>query len=91
MNKSLSDSEFDLPNIQFNMNDVYSRLFNNVILSQNILKNKIKKQKKENELYGTSNKLEISKNNINTYTNKTPKTKFSKKKVLQIVCIICDT
>jgi hypothetical protein len=82
LNKSLSDSEFDLPNIKFNINNVYSRLFNNVILSQNILKNKISKQKKENELYETNNKLEVHKNNIKAYTNKTPKSKNPKKKIV---------
>ena len=50
LNRSLSDKEFDLPNIKFNMNDVYSRLFNNVILNQNTLRDKILKKKKiENE------------------------------------------
>ena len=50
LNRSLSDKQFDLPNIKFNMNDVYSRLFNNVILNQNTLRDKILKKKKiENE------------------------------------------
>lgn len=49
LNRSLSDQKFNLPDIKFNMNDVYSRLFNNAILNQNILRDKILQKKKENE------------------------------------------
>ena len=45
LNRSLSDQNFDLPNIKFNMNDVYSRLFNNAILNPNLLRIKISKEK----------------------------------------------
>ena len=83
LNKSISDSTFILPNMQFNMYDVYSRLFNNVILSQNILKEK-KKQSKGNERYETGNKTDKSKNMLQTYKKNIPKTpqKSNNKKLL---------
>ena len=80
LHRSLSDTKFDLPNIQFNMNDVYSRLFNNAILNQNLLRNKIYKKKQENERYQNNNNFENNKNNNNINNNniKNPK----KKKVI---------
>ena len=66
LSKSLSDSKFDLPNIKFNMNDVFSRLFNNAILNQNILRDKISKEKKEKEKEETTQKNSVQNNKINT-------------------------
>jgi DNA-binding transcriptional ArsR family regulator len=72
LNRTLSDSDFDLPNIKFNMSDVYSRLFNNVILTPNSLRNKLFKKSKENERYETINRIENSKNNLNSHGNDSP-------------------
>ena len=68
LNRSLSDTNFDIPNIKFNINDVYSRLFNNVIINQNILRNKISKEKKDkpNNRYSNINKINYNKYNINS-------------------------
>ena len=77
--RSLSDGNFDLPDIKFDMNDVFSRLFNNVILNQNLLRNKNNKKNKCNEGYEINNKMESSKNNIYTYINNTPKTPNAQK------------
>ena len=69
LNRSLSDKKFDLPNIKFNMNDVYSRLFNYFILNQNILRNKLSKEKadKTNNRY-TTNFQNYKKRNANNPT-----------------------
>ena len=49
LKKSKSDDNFELPSIQFNMEDVFSRLANNVIMSQKCLKEKINKEKERKE------------------------------------------
>ena len=49
LKKSKSDDNFELPNIKFIMDDVYSRLSKNVILSQKALKEKIMKEKEIKE------------------------------------------
>ena len=82
LHRSLSDTKFDLPNIQFNMNDVYSRLFNNAILNQNLLRNKIYKKKQENERYQNNNKYENNKNNNNINNNNNNMKNPKKKKIM---------
>ena len=47
--KSKSDENFELPNIQFNMEDVYSRLSSNIILNQKTLREKLNKEKERKE------------------------------------------
>ena len=76
LNRSLSDQKFDLPNIKFNINDVYSRLFNNVILNQNILRNKISKEKKDQP-----NNRYINRNIYNKYNINSPTQNIKHKKV----------
>ena len=66
--RSMSDQNFNLPNIEVNMNDVYSRLFNNSILNPNLLRNKNTKEKlkeKDNK-ENNSNSNNNSNNNINS-------------------------
>ena len=70
LQRSLSDKKFDLPNIQFNINDVYSRLYNNAILNQNLLRDKNTKEKKEKGNNRYSNAFQnYSKINSNTTRN----------------------
>jgi len=82
--KSKSDKNFDLPNIQLNMEDVYSRLSNNVIMNQKTLKEKLSKEKErqekeQNDSYNNLRKNQIIKfkhipnrkfETIRDYTNK---------------------
>ena len=77
LKKSKSDEHFELPNIQFNMEDVYSRLANNVILNQKTLREKIskekeKKEKEENDSYNNIRQRQI--NNLYNITNNKFKT-----------------
>ena len=84
LNRSLSDKKFDLPNIKFNMDDVYSRLFNNAILNPNLLRIKISKEKNNNN-EENNNK---NKNNFLNYKsnliNKDNRTKITKRKKVSI-------
>ena len=58
-----SDQNFDLPNIQLDMNDVYSRLFRNAILNPNLLRNKNSQEKKEKEISNDNDSININKGN----------------------------
>ena len=78
LKKSKSDDNFQLPDIKFNMDDVYSRLSKNVILSQKALKEKLKKEKeikeklmKENDNYNSYYSLyQQQLNGFNNISNK---------------------
>ena len=59
INRSMSDHKFNLPDIGLNINDVYSRLFNNSILNINLLRTKSSKEKLKEE----------DKNGNNSYNN----------------------
>ena len=70
LKKSKTDDNFELPNIQFNMNDAFSRLSYNVILSQKILKEKEKNEKSKNEINESYNSLKQKQiNNFNQIKN----------------------
>ena len=90
LKKSKSDERFELPNLQLNMEDVYSRLSHNIILNQKTLKEKNEKIKKErekeqNESYSTLKQKQIDKfNNIpnqkfKTLINSVSRHKYNKK------------
>ena len=53
--KSKSEEYFELPNNQLNMEDVFSRLSNNIILDQKTLKQIIEKEKEQKEQNDTYN------------------------------------
>ena len=80
LNRSLSDKKFDLPNIKFNMNDVYSRLFNNAILNPNLLRTKISRDKNNNneEINNNKNNFQNYKSNLMNKDNSTKNKKFKK-------------
>jgi hypothetical protein len=78
LNKSLSDKHFDMPDIKFDINNVYSRLFNNVILNANTLREKISKEKEDNK-HNKNNHFLNYQNNSFFLNNK--KSKIIKKKV----------
>ena len=64
LQRAKSDQNFDLPNINLDMNDVYSRLFKNAILNPNLLRNKNSQEKKEKEFQNEINTNNDSKNAI---------------------------
>ena len=97
LKKSKSDEHFELPNIQFNMEDVYSRLANNVILNQKTLKEKLnkekerkEKEKEENDSYNTIRQRQlnglfnIQNKKFKTIINNPPPSKNRLKKKLVI-------
>ena len=55
LQRAKSDQNFDLPNINLDMNDVYSRLFRNAILNPNLLRTKNSQEKKEKEQQNVNN------------------------------------
>ena len=63
LKKSKSDSNFELPNIKFNMEDVFSRLSHNVILDPKTLQEKENKENEEKE------KKEKEQNDNNNFNN----------------------
>jgi len=62
LKKSRSDNSFELPNIKFNIEDVYSRLSHNVILDRKTLQEKEIKEKEKKEKEENNNT-----NNFNSY------------------------
>ena len=62
--KSKSDKYFEMPNIQFNMEDVFSRLSKNIILNQKTLKKIIQKEKEIKEKQKNDSYNLIRKNQI---------------------------
>ena len=82
LQRSLSDRKFNLPNIKFNMNDVYSRLFNNAILNQNLLRDKNTKEKEKEEKGNNRYNNSVQNNNKINTNNKTAKNKRRKKIII---------
>ena len=82
LKKSKSEELFELPNIQFNMEDVYSRLANNVILSQKSLREKInkEKEKKEKEQEEKNNSYSLIRQNQINHLQQIPNKKFQNMK-----------
>ena len=68
LEKSKSDPEFSLPDVELKLNDVYSRLYHNMIYYPIHLdtKNRIKKNKKKIRIFKNIN---INNNNINNNRN----------------------
>ena len=67
--KSKSDKYFEMPNIQFNMEDVFSRLSKNIILNQKTLKKIIQKEKEIKEKQKNDSYNLIRKNQIKNLKN----------------------
>ena len=96
LKKSKSDEHFELPNIQLNMEDVYSRLSNNVILNQKALREKLnkekerkEKQKEENDSYNNlfqkqlKNLRNIPNKKFENLKNNSSKPRFKKKLIIK--------
>ena len=62
LKRAKSDQNFDMPNIDLDMNNVYSRLFRNAILNPNLLRSKNSQDKKEKELHNVNSDNDFFKN-----------------------------
>jgi hypothetical protein len=85
LERSKSNSEFSLPDVDLNINDVYSRLYHNIIFQPIKLKKiKIKnKKKKKFEIFDNSNDINSNKNDQDK-EKKTFEDYFNKNKKFKI-------